>query len=209
MNWVDWHTAYDLPGSPLHRRLALVQRRTRDALDTLPAGKISAISMCAGQGRDLLGVLEHHPRRADVSATLVELDPRNVELARQAATNLNVTVIAADAGISTSYATAAPADIVLVCGVFGNITDDHIARTVRWLPRLCRQGATVIWTRHRRAPDLTPALRGWFADTGFDEVAFDADGDSSSISVGTNRFTGQPLPFQSDVRLFEFVPEKV
>jgi hypothetical protein len=29
-----------------------------------------------------------------------------------------------------------------------------------WQPRLCAQGATVIWTRTRRAPDLTPQVRG-------------------------------------------------
>jgi hypothetical protein len=32
------------------------------------------ISLCAGQGRDLLGVLADHPRREDVRARLVELD---------------------------------------------------------------------------------------------------------------------------------------
>ena len=36
-----------------------------------------AISVCAGQGTDLLGVLADHPRAGDVRGRLVELDPRN------------------------------------------------------------------------------------------------------------------------------------
>ena len=207
-NWVDWHAAYDEPGSSLYRRLALVRQRIREALDARPPGPITVISMCAGQGRDLLGVLADHPRRADVAATLVELDPHNVALAEQTATGLNVTVVAADAGLSTEYAGAVPADIALVCGVFGNISDDDIRHTVGWLPRLCRPGATVIWTRHRRAPDLTPTVREWFADAGFAEVAFDT-ADTLSIGVGTHRLTGRPLPFEPDVRLFEFVADRV
>lgn len=202
-NWVDWHTAYDEPGSALHRRLALVQQRIRDALAARPPGPIRVLSMCAGQGRDLLGVLPDHPRRKDVTATLVELDPRNVERARQAAAGLDVTVIAGDAGLSTPYRDLVPADIALVCGVFGNIPDEDIRHTVDWLPRLCRQGATVIWTRHREQPDLTGPILGWFADAGFVEVAFDT-ADTESIGVGTHVLTGHPQPFQPDVRLFAF-----
>jgi hypothetical protein len=207
-NWVDWHRAYDEPGSSLRRRLLLVQQQIREALDARPAGPISVLSMCAGQGRDLLGVLADHPRRADVTATLVELDPRNVELARQAATGLDVTVIAGDAGLSTPYQDAVPADIALVCGVFGNLSDEDIRHTVGWLPRLCREGATVIWTRQRRPPDRTGDIRAWFKAAGFAEVAFHA-GDDLSVGVGAHRFTGRPLPFQPDVRMFAFTPDRV
>jgi hypothetical protein len=35
-------------------------------------------------GRDVIGVLAGHPRRDDVRARLVELDERNVAVARQA-----------------------------------------------------------------------------------------------------------------------------
>ncbi|GHD35622.1 hypothetical protein GCM10010335_31060 [Streptomyces galbus] len=35
--------------------------------------------MCAGQGRDLIGVLAGHPRRDDVRARLVELDEKAEE----------------------------------------------------------------------------------------------------------------------------------
>ena len=81
----EWHREYDEPGSPLTIRLALVQRRIRDALDAAPPGPIQVVSACAGQGRDVLGVLVDHPRRDDVRARLVELDAGLAETARDAA----------------------------------------------------------------------------------------------------------------------------
>jgi hypothetical protein len=77
MDWHEWHDAYDSPDSYLGRRLALVQERIRLALDDAPPGPLTAISICAGQGRDLIGVLADRPRRHDVRARLVELDERN------------------------------------------------------------------------------------------------------------------------------------
>ena len=82
-----WHRDYDNPDSPLSQRLKTVQRRLSELLTAAPAGPINLISMCAGQGRDVIGVLPHHPRGADVRAVLVELDPENVEFARASAAN--------------------------------------------------------------------------------------------------------------------------
>jgi hypothetical protein len=67
-----------------------------------------------------------------------------------------------------------PADLLLLCGIFGSVSDADIERTAAAAPALCAPGATVIWTRHRRPPDLTPRIRGWFTDAAFDEVAFEA-----------------------------------
>ena len=84
-DWVEWHRDYDDPGSLLSRRLELVQGHLRAELDRAPAGHVRLISLCAGQGRDVIGVLTGHPRRDDVRARLVELGERNVALARRAA----------------------------------------------------------------------------------------------------------------------------
>src|ERR1700685_1843412 len=83
-DWVEWHRDYDDPGSLLSRRGEFVQGPLRAELERAPAGDGRLISRCAGQGRDVIGVLTGHPRRDDVRARLVELDERNVALARQA-----------------------------------------------------------------------------------------------------------------------------
>lgn len=206
-DWIAWHEPYDQPGSYLIRRLAIVQRRIREALSAQPAGPIRVISMCAGQGRDLLDVLAEHPRRDDVVARLVELDPHlagyAAERARSAGLD-NVDIVVADAGLSDVYDGLVPAHVALVCGVFGNIAEHDIRETMLALPRLCLPGATVIWTRHRRAPDRTDAIREWFAEGGFEELAFDTE-DDFPFGVGTYRLVGEALPYKRELRLFDFI----
>ncbi len=75
-DWLRWHEQYDDPESPLRQRLALVQSHLSDALFSAPPGPVRLVSLCAGQGRDVIGVLPRHPRRADVTAVLVEADSR-------------------------------------------------------------------------------------------------------------------------------------
>ena len=205
-DWLAWHSPYEDPASPLSARLRLVQGHLRSELDRRPGGDLQLISMCAGQGRDVIDVLAEHARRGEVRARLVELDPRNVEIARRAAAAAGldgVEVEAADAGSTDAYLGAVPAQIVLACGVFGNVTDDDIARTVTALPSLCAAGATVIWTRHRRPPDATAAVRGWFREAGFAQEAFDIP-DGTSFAVGVHRLAGPPQPVEPGQRLFSF-----
>ncbi len=140
-----------------------------------------------------------------MAARLVELDPRNVEVARAAASQVargDVEIVAGDASLASAYAGAVPADLVLVCGVFGNISDCDIARTIVYLPRLCAPGATVIWTRHRRQPDRTIAIRVWFAKRGFEEIDFISP--TNTWAVGAQRFVGSPKPFKPGIKLFSF-----
>jgi hypothetical protein len=202
-DWSEWHRAYDIPGSPLALRLVAVQAAIAGALTAAAPGPIQVISMCAGEGRDLLGVLRDHSRASDVTGRLVELDPDLAAIARSNAPS-GIDVLVGDAGLASSYAGAVPADVVLVCGVFGNITNDNLENTVRSLPTLCAPGATVIWTRHRRPPDLTPSIFQWFVEAGFESVAFMSPAEEV-FSVGTQRFVATPQPFEPDARLFEFV----
>jgi hypothetical protein len=206
-DWFEWHQPLDNPSSSLSRRLAAVQRHLKVELDRRPAGPIRVVSICAGQGRDLISVLSDHPRREDVSARLVELDPRNVAYARAFASDqdLNsIEIVEADAGITDAYVGAVPAEIVLACGVFGNITAEDISRTVDALPSICAKGAAVIWTRNRLPPDLTPRIRTWFRQTGFTEQAFEVP-KGTFFGVGVNRLLEEPEAFTPGRRLFTFV----
>jgi hypothetical protein len=206
-DWRTWHTAYDDPGSRLAERLALVQHAIRSAFDSCPPGPIRVISLCAGEGRDLLGVLDDHPRAGDVRARLVELDPVLAGRARDrvAATGLtNIEVVTGDASHSGAYTGLVPADVVVVCGVFGNVADDDIVELVDALPMLCSPGATVVWTRHRRPPDRTVLIRDRLQANGFEEVSFAAP-DGHVLTVGAHRYAGTPSKFHDDRRLFTFV----
>jgi hypothetical protein len=205
VDWRAWHQDYEDSGSALARRLLSVQEQVRAALDRAAPGPLRTISICAGQGHDLIGVLAEHPRRPDVTARLVELDEDNALRARRAidAARLDgVEVVIADASITDSYAGFTPANLILLCGVFGNIASADIAKTVGHLPRLCDAEATVIWTRHRHPPDLTPFIRETFKRAGFDELAFEG---SPQFGIGAHRLLAPPQPFKSNIRLFEFV----
>ncbi len=206
MDWLAWHERYADPGSPLSRRLRLVQRHIAEFLDERPEPSLAVLSLCAGQGRDLIGVLADHPGAGRVHARLIELDERNATAARAAAGAARlpgVTVLQADAADPANFTGAVPADLVLLVGVLGNISDSDARTTIGALPMLCATGATVVWTRTRRAPDRTPAVRAWFAAAGFAEQTFDAP-DGVLFSVGVHRFTGRPRPLASGGRLFTF-----
>ena len=206
-DWLAWHERYDDPDSLLSRRLVVVQERIALALDAAPPGPIKALSMCAGQGRDLLGVLERHPRRADVTAVLVELDPRNADAARQRASDLGlpgVEVVTGDAALTDHYLAHAPADLVLACGIFGNIAADDVRRTIGYCAALCAPGGATIWTRHRREPDLVPQICDWFADGGF-ELEFVTEPGDFGVGVHRRPTGAQPRPLPPGETMFTFL----
>jgi hypothetical protein len=205
-DWTDWHASYDDPESGLSRRLAVIQRHISDWLDEHD-GPVTVVSACAGDGRDLLGVLSSRGDSERVTGTLIELDSelaaRGQEFCRAHGLS-GIEVRCSDAGVSDAYLGAVPADLVLLCGIFGNIDDADVRRLVEVSPQLCRPDATVIWTRHTREPDLTPQLRAWFAASAFDEVDFTAP-DDAAFSVGVHRLTGRPQPLLPGETLFRFI----
>lgn len=207
-DWFEWHRPYDDSSSPLAGRLRVVQRYVVEFLDAAPPGEISVISMCAGQGRDLLEVLTHHPRMPDVAARLVELDPRNAKVAMDSAATAGLTrveVVTGDASITTAYETMVPSDLVLACGVFGHAADDDIERMIGHLPTLCAPGATVVWTRGELGFDLRPTIRKWFLEAGFEEIDFTSG--EGGWGVGANRLAVEPQTYRAGIRLFSFVDE--
>jgi hypothetical protein len=206
-DWVAWHADYDQPDSSLVRRLATVQERIRIALDDAPPGPLRAVSLCAGQGRDLIGVLAGHPRRDDVTARLVELNERNAAFARSSAAAAGlgkVEVVTGDAALTSHYAGMVPAHLVLMCGMFGNMTDADVERTIGLARQLCARGGTVVWTRGRFAPDLVPSICAWFEAGGFEPVWLSAP--DVGYGVGAHRFAADPSPLEPDARIFRFKP---
>jgi hypothetical protein len=205
-DWQEWHAPYDEPGSPLERRLRVVQRHVAAWLDATAPRPVRVLSLCAGQGRDLIEVLAGRADARRVRACLVELDAGNAAAASAAmrAAGLDgVDVRQADAGLPASYQDASPAGLVLACGIFGNVADADVHRTVEALPALCAPRGTVIWTRHRRPPDRTSAIRRWFAAAGFEEQAFDAPADVH-WAVGVHRLAAAHPPSPVPRRLFTF-----
>ncbi|MGZ4586639.1 MAG: SAM-dependent methyltransferase [Mycobacteriaceae bacterium] len=193
-DWSAWHDAYARPGSGLGDRLDVVRSQIERRLDATSPDAVRVVSACAGDGRDLLGLLAG---RAEA-----ELSARASHAAQ--ALSAQVDVRQADPAQSDVYAGATPADLVLLCGIFGNVSDADVRATVEAAPQLCTPGAEVIWTRHRRDPDLTPSIRRWFAAAGFDEVDFIAP-QAELWSVGVRRLSGEPSPLEPGRHWFTFI----
>jgi hypothetical protein len=201
-HWHEWHRRYDDPESVTSRRLAVVQDRIRLAVDAAAPGPVRVVSFCAGDGRDLTGALAGHPRRADVTGRLTEIDPDLADAGR-AALWPGLDFLVGDSAGTGNYLGAVPADLVLVCGVFGNISDDDVATTVRAMPSFLAPGGRVIWTRARRDPDLVPVIDGWFRAAGFAQDFLSAP--DLPYGVGVHRLVTDPQPLPPGRKLFTFV----
>ncbi|WP_229821358.1 MULTISPECIES: hypothetical protein [Streptomyces] len=101
-----------------------------------------------------------------------------------------------DAASTHLYAGMAPADLVLMCGVFGNITDEDGETTVDHCTELCRKGGVLVWTRHRRTPDLVPRICEWLEARGFAHQWLSAP--DAGFGVGAHRCAREPRPLTMD-----------
>jgi hypothetical protein len=209
-DWVAWHADYDDPGSDLSRRRRSVQAQVDAWLDERTEPLLRVVSACSGDGRDLLEVLARRPDGGRVTARLLELDERLADRAETLAAEhhlAGIDVRREDAGRTGSYAGAVPADLVMLCGVLGNLTDEDARATVVTTRELCAPGALVIWTRGRYADrdteEPTDLVRSWLAEEGFDEVAYDAPEDRG-YRVGAHRLQAAPREPGSDRVFFTF-----
>lgn len=207
-DWIEWHEAYEDPASSLSRRLAVVRRRLGEALDDTADRPCQLLSLCAGDGRDTIPVLAARPASSPISALLVEQD---ADLARQGAESVSaagldaVRVRCADAGDPASFGDVPSVDLLLLCGIFGNIEHGRVQGLIGVLHHLLAPGSLVIWTRGASEPDRRSDVRRWFVASGFDEVSF--DGAPESFGVGVNRLgsTSRGDRRQLPRQLFQFV----
>lgn len=206
-DYVEWHRDYDVPGSDLAKRLAVVQRRFAQALDAMTAPDARVLSLCAGEGRDVLDVLEQRLDQRVPHTTLVEANGTLAERAAERARSLDlaeVEVIAGDAGITATWARCLPVDVLLLCGVLGNISTEDVRRTLSAVPAMVPAGGYVVWTRGRSdEEDKRPQVRRWCTELGLVEIAF--DGEPETFGVGLSQRSAEAPPSPLPEQLFTFL----
>jgi hypothetical protein len=205
--WSDWPgKAYTRAG--YQQRLAAVERHLDESLLLAPVGPVLIASMCAGDGRDVVGVVQSHPRRSDVIAWLVELNGNSVAAgvahARRAGLERTVNFLHADATSFATYGNIAPADILLVCGVWGHVPLEERASLVRACGTLCTPGGVVIWTRGvRRGTARFEAIRELFAGPAWEEIRATITPDAK-WAVATHRYLGPASAPPTSGQIFHF-----
>ncbi len=205
-DWNKWNQYYDDPNSELPFRLVLVQKHVAAAVEERGLRPISVVSICGGHGGELIGALEYHPRRSEITGRLVELDPDNASFARQWALQAAMTGVEVrndDASLSDSYEGCYPAHIVILSGVFGHITKEDLKRTVSFLREICDTGSSVIWTSYEVLPERTEMIRGFFDENDFEETAFEVT-PAGTFGVIVERYRGSPMPLERGKRIFTF-----
>ena len=174
-DYLEWHQAYDDPASDLSWRLSQVQAYIRSALDQIH-GQATVLSLCAGDGRDVLQVLAERGDSSRIKTTLIELHPVLAQRAREFAAKAglaNVTVRTVDAGNTAAYADVVPADLVIMIGIFGNISTDDLRRTIctTVVPTRCDHAVVAKYGRPRREqPGPWLADRSWLPRVGLPRI---------------------------------------
>ena len=124
-HWVSWHGGYEDPASNLSRRLRAVRRccARRSTPFPAPTWPDPVVSLCAGQGRDVIDVVAAHPpawRCRRCWWSWIRRSPPSPGPGRKP----GVASHADRRGrrlIGPLVPREVPADVVLVCGVFGNV----------------------------------------------------------------------------------------
>jgi len=221
MDWNAWHKLYD-SSTALQRRLELVRGQIAAALGAAPPGEIRLISVCAGDGRDVLGALAGHPRVRDVRARLVEIDPELVAAGRTAAQDANfsgrVEFVQGDATRSSPYEGIAPAHVVVMAGMIGLVDTGEIPGLVRCLRCLTARDGRVVWTRNLDFRDGTRhsmAIRKALAEGAFKAATFKMTSWSnlfrrrpeSRFVVATHVHLADPEPLPADHGFFRITDD--
>lgn len=210
IDWNQWHTGYETSAS-LQARLKAVSEQITIAINDCPPGPIKIISLCAGDGRDILLALQNHPRRKDVSASLVDNHLESIERGRELALKTGLTkqihFLHADAGLGETYADIGHANVVLLSGFLGHLRHGDALNLISKLPMVVKTNGSVIWNRHvvlHDGAEQVARIRGAFRSHHFDEEHFAATAEDG-FAMGRVCFKGESAPLDAAQKLFEFV----
>lgn len=209
MNWIAWHLDYAC-NDERAARLEIVRKFIDHGVGATAPGGVVLVSVCAGDSRDVLGVLPNHRRRDDVHAWLLE---REETLTREAARRVveldldkTVCACAVDATCFAAYAGIPPANVCVLSGVFGNLLPEESFRLIRNLKHVCAPGASVIWTRNLVGHDgarHAEQLRACFEENRFAEEVY-LKTPREGYGVGLTRFEGETVAPDREGRFFVF-----
>ncbi len=136
------------------------------------------VSICAGDGRDVIGTFAASDARQDVHATLIESHPELVTRGQAAVDQL---------------------------GLARRIKERDVQRLIAALPSLCDREASVIWTRSLfdDGEKATQIIRKCFVAADFTEEVL-VRTPLGLFAVGTHAFRGVWRPLPVNKTLFEF-----
>jgi Methyltransferase domain len=210
MDWDNWHKLYET-SEDFRTRLRMVCQQISAVLDRCPDGPIRIISICAGDGRDVLEAVSEHHRCGDVQAFLLDNHAASLERgqrsAEKASMSENLHFMNADASLASSFTGLGHADLVLISGVLGHLDHADVPRLITKLPMLVKKGGSVIWTRHLKLHDggkQIPSIRKMFLKSHFQETFFGCASPEGFVVV-CDRFCGNQTPLDGGQRLFDFI----
>jgi hypothetical protein len=110
----------------------------------------------------------------------------------------------ADATTFATYCDLTPADVVLLCGVWGHVPPHQRPALVRACQSLCKPSGVVIWTRGvRQGTERFEAIRALFANPLWEEIRAIISPDAK-WAVATHRYLGPPTPLPLAGQIFQF-----
>jgi len=151
-------SCHDDPTSALSRRLDEVVTMLRSALERAPLGADRLISLCSGDAPRVHGLWRssagHRCHRLSGELDPEPPTPPPRTCARSEASSVVRPGDASDPKSSLTCARRCAA----ARRIFGNIADSDVQRAHLDCARNLPARRDDIWTRHRRAPDLTPSI---------------------------------------------------
>jgi Putative methyltransferase len=190
------------------QRLFVVKEHLAECLNIAPHGQVRITSLCAGDGRDVIGVLASHQRRNDVAACLVELNRQSVavglRLTKSAGLEKIVDFRNEDATVYTTYKNSPRSDIVLVCGVWAHVPVHERGQLVDAIACLCKPGGTVIWTRGvSKGMTRLHEIESLFTGAYWNKVRISLT-PNKNWAVASYRYSGPPKELSRCERIFHF-----